>query len=493
MFQNPDQSGATALATNVSKLERRSGKRKSLEKPAFGLLVFLAYIALLALAPLWYGAKPAMARALLGAAFALVSISMIAQHLMQARGLLLPMRSISIPVACCVAVVAWALMQGVVPVSSSIGDPAWALAAETLQLALPAHISASPADTVLAAATLAIVLLVFVAAFQLGADHVRAIQGLQALSVISAAYAVWGMVDHFSGWNKVLWQSKDLFAVASLNGYVSSTFSNADHFADLVLIGLAATASLAGRDLRHLGEILRLDRMTLAALWPSLRNGAVLMVLLSALWLTRSRAGFASGLLCILVFALLLALRLYASGRKRLFYACLIGASAIVALLVMAALETAIGASRFARLGDGFVTRWLILRTVLDAATDNLPFGTGFGAFRDAFAVYHNSELGIGAYVNAAHNVYLEAVFGLGLPMALVLFCGVGWIVWRVCAGALKRRQHIAAPIAAATASAGVLAHNFVDFSLQLPAVAILFAALLGFGCAQSWSSRQTD
>jgi len=33
--------------------------------------------------------------------------------------------------------------------------------------------------------------------------------------------------------------------------------------------------------------------------------------------------------------------------------------------------------------------------------------------------------------------------------------------------------------------------HALVDFSLQIPAVAILYACLLGIGCAQAWSSRE--
>ena len=41
-------------------------------------------------------------------------------------------------------------------------------------------------------------------------------------------------------------------------------------------------------------------------------------------------------------------------------------------------------------------------------------------------------------------------------------------------------------------ASVLVGVHAMVDFSLQLPAVALLYALIMGVACAQSWSSVDT-
>ena len=216
-----------------------------------------------------------------------------------------------------------------------------------------------------------------------------------------------------------------------------------------------------------------------------------LAVLGVAIWLSRSRAGIAVALLTLLAVFVLAAVRLFRTGKRGMFFAILAGAMLGIVALVAIALESQSGFSRISTIGQAASTRWLLYKTIGAATLDNGLFGTGFGAFRDAFTVYRTSDLGFGAYWNAAHNVYLEAAFGLGYPVALVLFAGIGWIVWRVGTGAIIRRQHVAAPVAACAAMFGLLAHGLVDFGLQVPAVAVLLAALAGFGCAQSWSSRK--
>ena len=180
------------------------------------------------------------------------------------------------------------------------------------------------------------------------------------------------------------------------------------------------------------------------------------------------------------------------SNKPRLFYAILAASVFAMLALVALGLESSTGSARFASIGSAVSIRMTLYKTVAEASLDNPLFGTGFGAFRDAFTVYRTSDLGYGAYWNAAHNIYLEALFGLGIPVALVLFAGVAWVIWRVFQGAMTRRQHVTAPIAAATASAGLFTHGLFDFGLQTPAIAFIAAALLGVGCAQSWSSRNS-
>jgi hypothetical protein len=46
-------------------------------------------------------------------------------------------------------------------------------------------------------------------------------------------------------------------------------------------------------------------------------------------------------------------------------------------------------------------------------------------------------------------------------------------------------------PIVATAASVLLGVHAFVDFGLQTQSVTLLWAALLGAGVAQSWSSRK--
>ena len=55
--------------------------------------------------------------------------------------------------------------------------------------------------------------------------------------------------------------------------------------------------------------------------------------------------------------------------------------------------------------------------------------------------------------------------------------------------GVFTRRRDVIFPLAASVGAVLVGVHAIFDFGLQIPALAITFAALLGLGCAQSLSS----
>ena len=88
-------------------------------------------------------------------------------------------------------------------------------------------------------------------------------------------------------------------------------------------------------------------------------------------------------------------------------------------------------------------------------------------------------------------NTYLELLLELGIPAALLLLFGLGWIVAHCARGALTRKRDQHAANIAVGASVLVGLHALVDFSIQLQGVALSYAALLGAGYAQSWSSRE--
>ena len=458
----------------------------------FGPLPFLIFLLILAASPFWYASVSTGARMGCMLAFLLVAGLMMMRHAVTGEGFLLPLATLRVPLLCFAVVALWVLVQIYVPVSASAGDPVWQLAGQALQVKVASRISAAPADSFLALASLAGVFLVFVIAFQLGAEPLRAVIALRAIAWIACLYALWGLLDHMAGWNMVLFESKNPYSVLSLRGYVASTFRNPDHFADLCVIGLACAMSLAVRDARRLADRLQLGPTEYGDVLPVAQNCLIFLVLVIAIWLSRSRGGMAAALVAVLTGALIVAIRLRRAGNNRLFLAILAGSALAALALVLLGLESQTGSQRFSTLDVAVGLRWTLYRLVVAAISDNAMLGTGFGAFRDAFSVYRTSELGYGSYWNAAHNVYLEAVLGLGIPVAMGQFTGIGWVAVRVFAGAIHRRQHVVAPIAAAAASAGLLVHGMVDFSVQVPAIAWLTAALLGFGCAQSWSSQKT-
>jgi uncharacterized membrane protein len=76
--------------------------------------------------------------------------------------------------------------------------------------------------------------------------------------------------------------------------------------------------------------------------------------------------------------------------------------------------------------------------------------------------------------------------------MALVLFVGFAALVFQCIKGALTRKRDRLAPGVAVAATLVVACHALVDFSIQLQGIALAYAALLGAGYAQSWTSRET-
>ena len=85
-----------------------------------------------------------------------------------------------------------------------------------------------------------------------------------------------------------------------------------------------------------------------------------------------------------------------------------------------------------------------------------------------------------------AHNTYLELAHELGLPAAAALLLAQGLVVRRLWRGAAERRRNRWPACVGLGAAAAAGLHALLDFSLQMPAAAALFAMLLGIGWAQS-------
>ena len=110
---------------------------------------------------------------------------------------------------------------------------------------------------------------------------------------------------------------------------------------------------------------------------------------------------------------------------------------------------------------------------------------TGLGTFASAYRVYRSGR--IGPNVERAHNDYLEMTLELGIPAAACFFAALGTLVLVCAFGVFTRRRDAELPAAGAASCTLVGAHAFVDFSLQIPAVAATFALVLGVATAQSW------
>ena len=125
---------------------------------------------------------------------------------------------------------------------------------------------------------------------------------------------------------------------------------------------------------------------------------------------------------------------------------------------------------------------------VNQAVADNPVLGFGYGTFADSFRLYDRVEDTV--HYDRAHNTWLENIFEMGIPAALALFLSLAAATLTCLKGVWRRHRDWVYPATGVAASVLVVSHALVDFSLQIPAVAVLYAGILGAACAQAQSSQ---
>jgi O-antigen ligase len=320
-------------------------------------------------------------------------------------------------------------------------------------------------------------------AFALCQHTRRARRLLLAIVVIGTIYATFGLVLHFAGIEWILNEPKTWYL-----GDVTATFVNRNHFATfanlalLAALGLLVETVLTARgavDLRR--RIAKLSGRLLGRRSPLL---VAVLVLATAMLLTHSRGGMLSGLagLAALLLLVLVAAR---PGPRVVLVSVALTLGLTAGLLAYSGAGTlerldAIGAE--ADLGAG--TRLAAYDLALGALADRPWTGHGYGGFEQVFHLYRDERFR--AVFDRLHNTPLEHAVELGLPATVVLYLGPLALLALCVRGVLTRRRDQVFPLVAAAASVCVGLHALVDFSLQIPAVAVTYAAILGAGAAQS-------
>lgn len=111
------------------------------------------------------------------------------------------------------------------------------------------------------------------------------------------------------------------------------------------------------------------------------------------------------------------------------------------------------------------------------------PAGAGFGSFVPLYAMHETPAVVTTAYVNHAHNDWLELVLEGGLPMALLLVAYLAWYAtatWSIWSKGRDLPEDLWVK-AASISIALLLIHSFFDYPLRTPALMGLFAVLNGF------------
>jgi hypothetical protein len=443
-----------------------------------------ALIVTLAWAPLPFGSARPWAWDLLGiVALVLLALSAAYESLRPSRIEL--MKPLLPALVMGGLVVAWIAFQSLPWGLFGLHHPLWDRASEMLGRTVDASLSIDREASRVHLFRLLTFAAYFLVAWQAGRRPERAYRLMRAIAAIAAVYALYGLGEFVSPDPRILWFVKDTYV-----SDVTATFINRNSFATFAGLGVIAHLVLIA-DLLARKSDLRSRRSFLLSLADSLLGHAKWLVLGliacgGSLLMSHSRAGLVSALAAVTVLMLLVLAAPAARAPWRFGFAGFVG----VGLVAIALLTGATTFDRLDEMSSDLEMRPKIGAAVLRAIGDNWLTGTGYGSFADIFPLYQ--PLNVVGFVDLAHNDYLENALELGVPAAALLVATVTYLAVRCLLGVFQRRRDAIYPIAGVAASVMVGLHSAFDFSLQIPAVTVTYAVMLGLGVAQSVGTRSS-
>ena len=338
---------------------------------------------------------------------------------------------------------------------------------------------------------LAFALLASFSVLLLGTANLLSIEGPRklagALAILGVVMALFGIVQKplYAGRIYGFWTPQEA-------GYPFGPFVNRNHFAGWMLmilpLALGSLCAALARVVRR-GKPAWRDRL-LWLLTPEaskliLAAGGIAIMAL-ALVLTLSRSGISALALALLMMGSLVVRRQHGRWRK------VVAAGYLVLLGVT--LVASVGAdalvSRFGE-GAGAGGRLGIWADARDTAGRHPLTGTGLNTYQFANLIYQRHDMTF--FVDAAHNDYLQLAAEGGLLLTIpAAICIVLFI------RDVRRRLHEDKGAAAywiragaVTALVAIALQETVEFSLQLPGNAALFAVLCGIALHASPAGRE--
>lgn len=455
------------------------------EKQGADRWLLLALTALVALAPLPLASNRPLPAALLALAAGLLLVLWAARIWFGRGRLALAPEKLRWPLILFGLVVLWVCVQALVPMPAFIADPIWAEAGKALGEPLGARISVNPEATLSALMRLLSYAAVFWLALQLTRQPEQARFALAAAALTGAAYALYGIAVYATGNDWILLWRKWAYQTA-----LSSTFVNRNSFATFAGLCLLCATAWFVNGFRHLITIDRPARQRAAMIAETVfgrglvRTLAMLLLML-ALVMTGSRAGTASSLVAL--FVLMLS---FARGQSlKLSHVLAISGFVGGAMALTLAVSGGLLADRLA-LSDVELSagdRSTVYAATMDAIATAPWTGTGYGTYREVFSAYRPETLPSHIYWDKAHHVYLENALELGIPATLALNLAILLLAAECLRGLWRRRRDRTAPAIGVAATVLVGLHSFFDFSLQMPAVSVLYAFMMGVAVGQSW------
>lgn len=453
-------------------------------------LVFWLLLAIAALAPLPFGSNRPWSWSLLaaisGALLALWAIAATANPKLHA----LAWRHYRLVLALFAGFLGWCFFQAAPFSPAEWHHPSWAGAAEALGRPLAGAISVSPSDSLGGAMRFLSYACVFWLAMQLGRRIERAHAAWWTIALAATGYALYGLFEQFSGAPTILGIAKWAYPDS-----VSSTFVNRNHFAAYAGIGLILTVALIADQIKGSAREGLHSTNGIVYFIDHLRAGLLVLmpmfvVLVAALLLSHSRAGVLCTAIGILVMLLAFAASQGLRSKSLLAFGAIIVAVGFAVLIVSGRAVT----SRMSELIENAEPRLQIYQLALDAIGERPFLGTGLATFEHISRLMRGADFGPNEPTyDAAHNSYLELAVEAGLPATLLLYGALIVMLLRFLHGVRERRRGVIYPCCGLAVTALLAVHSLVDFSLQIPAIAMSYALIIGVAYSQSWRDEELN
>ena len=374
-----------------------------------------------------------------------------------------------LPLALFVALLVWLVIQ-IVPLGSIFGGfPIEGMAGVVAQANT---ISVDPSSTILMFVRQCSYGVLFFLVLQVAANPRRRELAINILLFSCLGYALFGIVALNTG-DWILGLAKWAY-----QGSATGPFVNRNSFATFLAFGCVIAAS---RLARHVAD--RLERHYDDG---PIRNsnstivfyGIALLFLLATIVATQSRMGFAAALSGAFVAILATA------TRSRRALPIVLGGTLVAAMVTVAAL-TLFGEALFERFGT--VERSALVRTdlyqqVIELISLRPLLGYGGGTFELAFPLVHQLPVNLDLIWDKAHNSYLALWSELGLLGGSLPVLIVACLLWRTLTAPYGSNTDWRSRCMLFGVVTVAAVHSLVDFSLEIQANAMLFAALLALG-----------
>jgi O-antigen ligase len=361
-----------------------------------------------------------------------------------------------------------------------------------------ATLSLYPHDTLLGLFKLG----AYLAAFVLAAYTFEAREGKNVLApgliVLGLLEAAYGIVQYLTGYQKIFGFTKQFYTEEATGTYI-----NHNHFAGFLELVIPFAAmmvfyNLQSRSAQGVPERRRgrAGRNSLLLYPPILFYAFIVILLLVAVVFSRSRMGIFSVLTSLILMALLGQL---GGGRRAWMVITLLVIACSMTYAIWIGLGPVISRYEAVKLSglEDPTGRAAIWKQASGIIRDYPAVGTGLGTFAVAFRRYQTTLLDL--VVDHAHNDYVEVTTDTGILGAALLFIPImALLIKMILAYAGARSAYRRSVLLACIGStAALLIHTTMDFNLQIPANALVFAVVLGIGSkatystAASWSTTK--